>query len=62
MCATSDDLPYLPCEYSSGGHVTIAHQMLALIIRVFRVIIVPWSDKSWWEILGKTFLAYYHIS
>ena len=42
----------------SSGQVTITHQMLAPIIGVLCVIIVPGSDKRWWEALGKMFLAY----
>ena len=49
-------------EPKSGGHLTITHQMLASIILVLYAIILPRSDKTWWEILGKMLLAYYHIS
>ena len=46
----------------SGGHATITHQMLPSIIQVYCVIILPRSDKRWWEFKDKMFLAYHHIS
>ena len=57
-----DCLAVLPGEPESGGHVTITHQILASIVRVFWVINLPQSDKRWWEIFDKVFLACYHIS